>query len=80
MVLSIKFDTRGDVLIWGLWEQQTDAIIDVKIGNDDTNTYKFDPMDNILDCWEEKNKDTHGKHCNEKWKMFLCLFFLFMAC
>ena len=44
-------DTIGDVLIWGLWEQQTDAIIDVKIGDTGTDTYRFEQMDKLLYFW-----------------------------
>ena len=32
---SDKLDTRGNVMIRGLWDRQTDAIIDVKIGDTD---------------------------------------------
>ena len=55
-------ETRGDVLIWGLWESQTDAIIDVKFGDTDTDTYKHELMDKLLARWENKNKDEHVNH------------------
>ena len=32
--------TRGDVMIRGLWYRQFDAIIDVKLGDSDADTYK----------------------------------------
>ena len=33
-------ETRGDVMIQGLWDFQVDAIIDVKLGVSDADTYK----------------------------------------
>ena len=41
---SYILETRDDVLIQGLWNRQTDTIIDVKLNNAVTDTYKFDPM------------------------------------
>ena len=43
-------ETRGDVLIRGLWEIQTEAIIDVRFGYADAGTYKHKPMYKLLDC------------------------------
>ena len=31
-------ETRGDVMIWGLWDQQAEAIIDIKIGDADADS------------------------------------------
>ena len=42
-------ETRGDVLIWGLWDRQTGAIVDIKLGDADVDTYRFDPMVTFLD-------------------------------
>ena len=61
-------ETMGDVIIWGLWEHQTDAIIDVKFGDTGTDTYTHEPMDKLLACWEKQKKDNHGKHCHKKQK------------
>ena len=33
-------DTRGEMMIQGLWDFQVDAIIDVKLGVSDADTYK----------------------------------------
>ena len=63
-------ETQGDVLIWGLWESQTEAIINIIFGDLDKETYKKEPTDKHLDCWEKENKDKHGKHCHEQWKIF----------
>ena len=37
-------DTQGGVMIWGLWDRQVDAIIDVNLGDADADTYKYKPM------------------------------------
>ena len=63
---SERLETRGDVLIQGILEHQTDAIIDVKLGYSDVDTYRFDPMDKILDHWDKQNKDKHGKNCHNQ--------------
>ena len=42
-------ETRGDVLIRGLWEIQTDVIIGVIFGDSSANTYKYEPIDNLLE-------------------------------
>ena len=41
-------DTRGDVMIQGLWDRQVDAILDVKLGYSDTDTYKYDTITSLL--------------------------------
>ena len=66
-------EKRGDVLIQGLWEVQTDAIIDVIFDDADIYTYRYEPMDKILDFWEKENKDKHGKKYHDQQKFFLCL-------
>ena len=42
-------ETRGDILIRGLWERWADAIIDVKLGDADAETYRFELMVVLLD-------------------------------
>ena len=44
--------------------------MDVKPGNADANTYRFEPMDKLLDRWEKTNKDKHSEHCHKQWKYF----------
>ena len=44
-------ETRGDVMIRGLWGQQTDAIIDVTLGDADADSYRFETISAHLDCW-----------------------------
>ena len=58
-------------MIRGLWDHQVDAINDVKLGDSDVDTYTYKPMTSLLARWENINKDKHGKHCNNQWKMFL---------
>ena len=50
---SDKLDTRGEVIIWGLYGRHTDDIINIKLGNDDADTYRFEPMVMLLDWWEK---------------------------
>ena len=50
---SDKLDTRGEVIIWGLYGRHTDDIINIKLGNDDADTYRFEPMLMLLDLWEK---------------------------
>ena len=45
-------ETQGDVLIQGLWEIQTEEIIDVRFGDADMQNYKLEEMDNIFPTWE----------------------------
>ena len=73
-------ETRCDVLIQGLWEHPTEAIVNVKFGDADTDTYKHDPMDKLLDCWDNQKKDNHGKQYHEQRKYFLVFFYLLMTC
>ena len=50
------------MMIQVLWYRQSDAIIDVKIGDSDADSYKYDPMAVLLAQWETINKDRHIKH------------------
>ena len=63
-------ETQGDVIIWGLRELQTDAIIGVKFGDTDNYTYKNDLMYKILTRREKKQTNNHGKRCHKQWKHF----------
>ena len=51
-----------DVMIRGLWDRQADAIIDVKLGNADADSYKYEPITALLAWWETTKKDKHDKH------------------
>ena len=57
-------------MIRGLQDCQVDAIIDVKLGDADEDTYKYEPMTSLLTRWGNIKKDKHGNHCNDQWKQF----------
>ena len=57
-------------MVRGLWDRQVDTIIDVKIGDADADSYKYEPMAALLSRWETIKKDKHGKHCHDQWKHF----------
>ena len=61
-------DTWGDILIRVLWYRQNNAIIDVKLGNTDADTYRFEPMVTLPTWWEKRKKDKNGKHCHKQRK------------
>ena len=43
-----RLETSGDILIQGLWKIYTDAIIGVRFGDLDADTYRKEPMDKLL--------------------------------
>ena len=53
-----------------LWYRQVEAIIDVKFGDADADSYKYEPMAALLARWETIKKDKHGKHCHDQQKQF----------
>ena len=44
-------ETQGDMMIQGLWDRKFDAIIDVKLGDADVDSYKYEPMADLLARW-----------------------------
>ena len=48
---GISPETKSDVSIRGLWEIQIEAIIDVRFGDADTETWKLARMDKLLAGW-----------------------------
>ena len=54
----------------GLWEHQTNAIIDAKLVDANADTHKYDPMDKLLARWENQKKYNHGKHFHEQRNIF----------
>ena len=40
-----------------LWDRQVKAIIDVKLGDSDTDSYKYEQMSALLARWETIKKD-----------------------
>ena len=68
-------ETRDGVLILGLCDIYTDATIDVKPRDFDTDTHRFESMEKLL-AWQDKNnKYKYGKRLHEK-RIFPCLLFL----
>ena len=57
-------------MVQGLWHRQVDAIIDVKLGEDDADSYKYEPMTALLARWGNIKKDKHGKHWHDQRKHF----------
>ena len=53
-------------MVQGLWDRQVDAIIDIKLGYADTNSYKYEPMETLLARWETIKTDNNSKHCHDQ--------------
>ena len=53
-------------MIRGSWDQQDYAIVDVKLGDADTYSYKYEVMVSLLAWRETINKDKHGKHFHDQ--------------
>ena len=60
--------------IQGLWNIQVEAIIDIKIGDDDADSYKSEPMAELLAQWETIKKEKHGNHCRNQQRKNRSLF------
>ena len=54
----------------GLWDHQVEAIIDVKLGDTDADSYKYETTAALLAQWETIKKDKHGMHCHDQRKQF----------
>ena len=67
-------------MVQGLWDSQVDNIFEVKIGDADADTYKYEPMTSLLARWKKINKDKHGKNCHDQRKLFCRLFFKWTEC
>ena len=63
-------DIMGDVMIQDLWDRKVDAIIDIKLGDADADTYIHEPIKKLLARWENIKKNKHRKNCNNQWKQF----------
>ena len=58
-------DNRGDILIWSLWEIQTDTITYVRFLDMDADTYRNEPKEKLLAQWEKEKKEKHGNKCHD---------------
>ena len=63
-------------MIRGLWDRYSEAIIGVKIGDADADSYRYEPMAALLAWWEKINKDKKGKHCHYQREHFYPFLFL----
>ena len=54
----------------GLWDNQVKAIIDVKLGDAGSDSYKYEPMAALLAQREMVKKYKHDKHCCNQRKHF----------
>ena len=63
--------TRGGVMIQVLWDYKVNAIIDVKLGDADTDKYKYKPTTSLLKRWEKIKEYKHSKHCHNQRNCFL---------
>ena len=55
-------------MIQGLRDRQVNVVINVKLGDTDADTYRYEPMIALLSRWEKINKDKHSKHCHDQRK------------
>ena len=62
-------------MIQSLWDRKANAIIDVKLGDTDADTYKYEPMKALLVTWENIKRYKHGKHCRDQRKKNHPLYF-----
>eukprot|EP00957_Ditylum_brightwellii_P162587 12380516-Ditylum_brightwellii.AAC.1 len=53
----------GDLLIHGLWQAQTDAIIDVQITDTNAKSYISKPLESVLVAQEKEKKNKYLQHC-----------------
>ena len=67
-------------MIWGLWYRQAEAIIDIKLGNTDANSYRFDPMAAPGLGGIKSRRIIIVSTATIKGNTFLRLLFLSMAC
>ena len=61
-------------MVQGLWGRQIYTIIDVKLGDADADSYKYEPMVALLERWETIKKYKHNKHCHDQQNCFRRLF------
>ena len=57
-------------MVRGLWDRQVDSIIDIKLGDANADSYKYEPMTALLARWETTKKEKHGKQCHDQRKKF----------
>ena len=55
-------------MVQDLWDFQVKAIIDVKIGDADEDSYKYEPIAALLSRLETIKMDKHSKHFHDQGK------------
>ena len=71
----VEKDTRGDVLIRGIWERQTYTIIDIRFGGVDCAIYNKEPMSILLVQWGKGGSTSTVITVTSNGNTFLCIFF-----
>ena len=59
-------EKQGDVHIRGLWGSHTDAIINVRFGVSDTDTYRKETTGKLLNRWEKESRYKDGNKWHEQ--------------
>ena len=67
-------------MIQGLWDRQVDDIIDINLGDDDPDTYRYEPMIALRARWEKIKKYKYSKIYHDQRKYFFRLFFQRTEC
>ena len=57
-------------MVRGSWYRQVNVIIDVKLGDSEADSYKYEPMADLLARWETIKKYKHGNHYHDQRKHF----------
>ena len=57
-------------MVQGLCYCQVNTIIEIRLGDTDADSYKYEPMSALLARWEMIKKDKHGNHYNDQRKHF----------
>lgn len=61
---------RGDILIRGFWQRQTDCIVDVRVSSVDTKTYRGMKPAKALELQEKEKKDKYAQSCIDQRRTF----------
>ena len=72
-------EKTGDVLIRVLWESQNEAIIDIRLGDLDCESYKKETIVTLLTWWGKEKNYNNGKHWHEQRKYFFSVLSLLTA-
>eukprot|EP00957_Ditylum_brightwellii_P169556 12905584-Ditylum_brightwellii.AAC.1 len=60
----------GDFSICGIWQQQTDTIIDICVTNSDAKSYQNWTIENHLKTQDKEEKKKYLHICQDNWKNF----------